>query len=38
MYMQEFLRGVGRRMKPGGTFFVVDAFRRPGVGTVTLAP
>lgn len=27
---EEFLRGVGRRMKPGGIFFVVDSFRRPG--------
>jgi predicted methyltransferase len=31
VHMQVFLRGVGRRMKPGGVFFVVDSFRRPGV-------
>ncbi len=30
-HLQVFLRGVGRRMKPGGVFFIVDSFRRPGV-------
>ena len=26
-----FLAGVRRQLKPGGTFYVVDSFRHPGV-------
>lgn len=35
--LQIFVDGVGRRMKPGGVFFVVDAFRRPGVRNAFVA-